>query len=64
MKTSMNKLWSINNSNEIHQVGNVFPTITRDNPDQGRVYCPDGICGTLTCMEGGNRQPFTIVLTK
>lgn len=37
---------------QIIQVGNVCPTKTRSNPNQGRVYDPQGISPTLSCMGG------------
>ena len=45
---------------EVKQIGNVCPTKTRDNPNQGRVYDVDGLAPTLTKMDGGNREPFII----
>lgn len=45
---------------EIMQLGNVFPTKTRSNPNQGRVYSIIGISPSLNCMGGGNRQPMII----
>ena len=39
-------------------LGNIFPTKTRKNPNQGRVYNPSGISPTLNCTAGGNLQPF------
>lgn len=48
-------------SNEIIQVGNICPTKTRQNPNQGRVYDPEGIAPTLNCNEGGNREPFILI---
>lgn len=47
---------------EIVQIGNCCPTVTRDNPNQGRVYSIDGIAPTLTAMTGGNREPFIIAV--
>lgn len=41
----------------VRQIGNCCPTKTRDNPNQGRIYDPSGLCPTLNCMGGGNRQP-------
>lgn len=38
---------------EVRQIGNVMPTSTRDNPNQGRVYDVDGLCPTLTNISGG-----------
>lgn len=46
---------------EIIQVGNMCPTKTRSNPNQGRVYSPDGISPTLSCMGGGNLEPRVII---
>lgn len=37
---------------EIKWLGNVCPTKTRDNPNQGRVYDPCGISPTLSCISG------------
>ena len=45
---------------EVHQIMNVCPTKTRDNPNQGRVYDINGIAPTLTKMDGGNREPMVI----
>ena len=45
---------------EVRQIGNVCPTKTRDNPNQGRVYDVDGIAPTLTKMDGGNREPMIV----
>ena len=49
------------NEPKLMQIANVCPTKTRANPDQGRVYDPDGLSPTLNCMGGGNRQPFVTV---
>ncbi len=38
---------------QIIWLGNVCPTKTRDNPNQGRVYDVDGIAPTLSSMSGG-----------
>lgn len=43
---------------EILFVGNVCPTRTRENPNQGRVYDPRGLCPCLNC--GGGRESATI----
>lgn len=43
--------------NRIHQIGNYLPTRTRDNPNQGRAYEPDGIAACLNKMDGGGRVP-------
>ena len=45
---------------QIKQLGNVFPTKTRDNPNQGRVYDENGLSPALNCMGGGNREPCVI----
>jgi hypothetical protein len=37
----------------VRQIGNVMPTKSRDNPNQGRVYSTDGLCPVLTKMDGG-----------
>ncbi len=46
---------------QIIWLGNVCPTKTRDNPNQGRVYDVDGIAPTLSSMSGGNLQPMVLV---
>ena len=46
---------------EIIFLGNIFPTKTRTNPNQGRVYHPDGLAPTLNCKGGGNLEPFVLV---
>lgn len=45
---------------QIKQLGNVFPTKTRDNPNQGRVYDENGLSPALNCMGGGNREPYEV----
>lgn len=45
---------------EVKQIGNVCPTKTRDNPNQGRVYDTDGLAPALTTMGGGNREPMIV----
>lgn len=45
---------------KVRQIGNVCPTSTRENPNQGRVYDSNGLSPALNCMEGGNRQPFIV----
>lgn len=45
---------------QVKQIGNVCPTKTRDNPNQGRVYDKDGIAPALTTMDGGNREPMVV----
>ena len=44
----------------VRQIGNIMPTKTRDNPNQGRVYDTDGLCHALNCSMGGGRQPFIV----
>jgi DNA (cytosine-5)-methyltransferase 1 len=46
---------------EVRQIGNVMPNNNRDNPNQGRVYDQNGVCPTLTDMQGGGRQPMIII---
>jgi DNA (cytosine-5)-methyltransferase 1 len=43
---------------KVKQIGNVMPTATRDNPNQGRVYDIDGIAPCLNKMDGGGREPL------
>lgn len=45
---------------KINQLGNVFPTKKRDNPNTGRVYDTSGIGACLNTMGGGNREPFVL----
>lgn len=45
---------------KVKQIGNVRPSSTRENPNQGRVYDSSGLSPTLGCMEGGSRQPFIV----
>ena len=42
-------------------LGNFMPTKTRENPNQGRIYDPDGIAPCLNRMEGGGREPHIAV---
>lgn len=42
----------------VKQIGNCMPTATRSNPNQGRIYAPDGIAPCLNKMEGGGRIPL------
>lgn len=45
------------------QLGNVLPTKTRDNPNQGRVYHSDALSPCITNISGGGgREPMIIVL--
>lgn len=57
--------WVISNQRSllngvVYQLGNICPTKTRDNPNQGRVYNKSGSAPTLTGMTGGNRMPFIV----
>ena len=45
---------------QIKQLGNVFPTKTRDNPNQGLVYDENGLSPALNCMGGGNRESCVV----
>ncbi len=45
----------------VKQIGNLMPSKTRANPNQGRLYDPNGLSPTLGAMQGGNRQPFVTV---
>lgn len=48
----------------VRQIGNIMPTSTRDNPNQGRVYDADGLSPCLNKMDGGGRVPLvSAVLT-
>ena len=53
-----------NKSKDIIWIGNICPTNTRDNPNQGRVYSIFGLCPSINCMSGGNRQPMVIMEMK
>jgi len=44
----------------VQQIGNVMPTATRGNPNQGRVYDPTGLAPTLGAIHGGGLQPHII----
>ena len=45
---------------KVKQIGNVRPSSTRENPNQGCVYDSSVLSPTLGCMEGGSRQPFIV----
>lgn len=47
-----------NSENLIIWLGNVCPTKTRDNPNQGRVYSTDGVAPTLNSMLGGQSSTY------
>lgn len=38
--------------NQINRVGNILPTRTRENPNQGRVYDVTGIAPAICCGGG------------
>ena len=44
--------------NHIQQIGNFMPTKKRSNPNQGRIYAPEGIAPCLSKMDGGGREPY------
>lgn len=47
---------------KVIQIGNVMPTKTRDNPNQGRVYSVYGAAPAITNVSGGGgRQPMVLV---
>ena len=47
--------------NKIIQLGNVMPTATRENPNQGRIYDIRGMAPTITDVSGGGgRQPMIV----
>ena len=52
--------WDLVAEPKIHQLGNVFPTKKRDNPNTGRVYDTSGIGACLNTMGGGNREPCVL----
>lgn len=41
----------------VRQVGNIVNTGNFDNPQRGRIYDSDGLCPTLTTMQGGGLTP-------
>ncbi len=43
--------------NNLEQIGNFMPTKKRDNPNQGRIYNPEGVSPCLNKMDGGGREP-------
>jgi len=45
---------------QVMQIGRQ-PGTNRDNPNQGRVYSPDGVSPSLNCMEGGGREPHVAI---
>ncbi len=48
------------NTDRVIQLMNITES-DRENPNQGRVYSTEGICPTLTKMDGGGRQPHIVV---
>ena len=51
----------MNEDKNIMFLGNIYPTKTRKNPNQGRVYDPEWIAPTLNCKGGGNLEPFILI---
>ena len=51
------------NTDKVIQLMNISES-DRDNPNQGRVYSVEGICPTLTKMDGGGRQPHIVIYKK
>lgn len=51
----------MNEDKNIIFLGNVFPTKTRKNPNQGRVYSPEGLAPCLNTTGGENREPMILV---
>jgi DNA (cytosine-5)-methyltransferase 1 len=46
---------------EVRQIGNIMPTATRNNPNQGRVYDTNGLSPAITNVSGGGgREPMII----
>lgn len=46
---------------KVIQVANIDQTVRkRNNPQTGRIYSPEGICPTLTTMQGGGLEPKII----
>ena len=45
---------------QVKQIGNCMENGNRKNPNQGRVYDKNGLCHTLTDMQGGGRQPMIV----
>lgn len=49
---------------KVKQCGNIMPTSTRDNPNQGRVYDTSGRSPSITDVsKGGGREPMIISLS-
>ena len=48
---------------KIQQIGNLTEGASRDNPQRGRVYSPEGLAPALNTMQGGNLQPFVAIST-
>lgn len=47
--------------NNLEQLGNFMPTKKRANPNQGRIYAPEGISPCLGQAGGGGRTPYVIL---
>ncbi len=47
----------------VKQLGNIMPTSTRDNPNQGRVYDVYGLSPAITDVsKGGGREPMIVAM--
>ena len=46
----------------IIQICNLTIGAKRDNPQRNRMYSPEGIAPTLSCMGGGNLEPLVPVV--
>lgn len=58
--TSYRKVFPVSGTdakNHIRQIGNFMPTVTRKNPNQGRIYDVEGMAPCLNKMDGGGREP-------
>lgn len=48
---------------KVKQLGNILPTSTRDNPNQGRVYDTQGLSPAITDVsKGGGREPMIVAM--
>ena len=46
----------------IIQICNLTVGAKRDNPQRNRMYSPEGIGPTLSCMGGGNLEPLVPIV--
>lgn len=50
-------------TSKVKQLGNILPTSTRDNPNQGRVYDTSGLSPSITDVsKGGDREPMIVAM--